>query len=749
MLTLQEFDEKTIEDPLILTPAQFDKTTSKSTPILSPEEFDKEIIKPATILSLEEFDKTPPTPAKPQMQKAPWMARHPNLYAAGKTIAGEIPFAKFIDPEERRDYESYEVGIESPFVMTEQPDIPNKHLIDEELKLVAYLVAGPAFKYGAKPAFHFAMAKAEWLANKTVPKLPGLRKWLPKTYEAARKWLTKPRSVRGKQAILDSEVASEAVPAVVAPKPGPVEKFMAVREKHKSLRKEQDILYSQERAKRFKKAEEVGKRIPGEAGYHAQLKELKGPLPGVRAEYLKNDITQADTNELFNIIRRSEAVTGANNITAERGLAKLLGEKPGYILQPSEEKELVKIFGEDFIKVMQEKGAWDAIKVGAVDVLNIPRAVMSSYDVSAPFRQGLFLINHPKRFFSNFKPMFKSLVSEKAWLASQKEIAERPTYELMKNSRLAIMELGKRLSTREEKFLSQFAEYIPGVRASGRAYTTFLNRLRADVFDDLIKKADKLGLEASINDKLAEQIAHFVNVASGRGKLGALEKVANELNAALFSPRLMASRLTLLNPVYYIKADPFVRKEALKSLFTVSAMTTTILTLAAAGGADVELDPRSSDFLKIKIGGKTRVDILGGVQQYMRAAGQIISGKYISSTTGKEYTLGEGYRPLTRLEIAYRFAESKASPIASFAIALMKGQDITGEKVKVSKEVGKRFVPMVIQDVYDLAVEDPELLPLAALGAFGVGIQTYGPRRRATRGGFAPIGGIGTIKGLE
>jgi len=413
---------------------------------------------------------------------------------------------------------------------------------------------------------------------------------------------------------------------------------------------------------------------------------------------------------------------------------------------------LRKIFPPDFIKtILKKRSTWQKVKKGAAEALNIPRAVMSSYDLSAPFRQGLFLVSHPKRFFGSFKRMFKLFGSEKTFTALQESITQKPTYELMRKSGLALTELGEQLGLREEIFMSNWAEKIPlagrGIRASGRAYVGFLNKLRADVFDDLIKKADKLGLNASQNIDLSTEIARFVNAASGRASLAGLERSAVALNAVFFSPRLIASRLTLLNPGYYITASPFVRKEALKSLFVVTGAATTALGLAKFAGADVGLDPRSADFLKIKVG-NTRIDILGGVQQYMRAAGQIISGEYISSTTGKLVTLGEGYRPLTRYEIATRFLESKYAPPLSFAKAMLGPKKVGDKEVKVSEEVAKRFVPMVMQDIYDIAKEDPELLPLAGLGVFGVGLQTYGPRRKKSKSGYQGIGGIRGISGF-
>jgi hypothetical protein len=282
--------------------------------------------------------------------------------------------------------------------------------------------------------------------------------------------------------------------------------------------------------------------------------------------------------------------------------------------------------------------------------------------------------------------------------------------------------------------MSSWAEKIPvigaGVKASGRAYIGFLNKLRFDVFADLVNKADALGLDPRKNRDLTKALADFINNATGRGTLPTgLQRSAVALNSVFFSPRLLFSRLNLLNPLFYIKQEPFVRKEALKSLFSFVGAGLTVLTLSKMMGADVGDEPRSSDFGKVKIG-NTRFDVWGGFQPLVRVAAQIISGKYISSTTGKEMTLGEGYKPMTRADIVQRFAEGKLAPVPSFVVSLLKQQDSTGEPVNIPKEIGQRFVPMVLQDTYDLAQESPELIPASVLSIFGVGVQTYADRKK-------------------
>lgn len=301
-----------------------------------------------------------------------------------------------------------------------------------------------------------------------------------------------------------------------------------------------------------------------------------------------------------------------------------------------------------------------------------------------------------------------------------------------------------------------WAERIPVygrlVRASNRAWTGLANKLRFDIADDMLEGArvarrssgiiNKLfgiattDLPPEQDAKLLKSIASLVNNGTGRGDLGQLSRAAVVLNATLFSPRLQAARISLLNPLYYLRLEPYVRKEALKTLFTTAGMLGSVLGLAKLAGAKVGDDVYSADFGKIKIG-KTRIDIGGGFQQYIRFVAQFSKGKTVSSVTGKTRKVGEGYPPLTRYDILQRFIEMKEAPVLSFATALMKGQTAIGEEVTVTKEIADRFTPMIAQDMKDLYEEwgTGRMLMLGTLAWFGIGLQTYGPEPPVKRPG--------------
>ncbi len=512
----------------------------------------------------------------------------------------------------------------------------------------------------------------------------------------------------------------------------PVNKIIKALEGAKPIRGEQEAIYSKIRSKQAGALMGIGEKMGGEAGYYKKLGQLKGEMPKVQFESIKKQFTQNELDGLFNKIEGSNLGV-FEKVNAQTGLKKLLGAEGGTIPTQSELKILNEVFPPEFIQaVLKNRSTVQKLFSLGTEALNLPRAIMATADLSAPLRQGVFLIGRPKQFVPAVGDMFKYAFSENAYKGLMEGIKTRPTYPLMRQSKLALTDMSPILASREEAFMSNLAEKIPlfgkVARGSNRAYSGFLNKLRADVFDDLVKSTQKQGVK--VEGKALDDIARFVNSATGRGELGALQRTAPVLNGVFFSPRLMASRLNLLNPVYYANLTPVVRKEALKSLLTFAGTATTVLGLAKLGGADVSADPRNADFGKIKVG-NTRYDILGGFQQYLRLAGQLITGQKINSQSGKLTTLGEGFGVPTRKDIITSFFESKTAPVASFATALLQGRDAVGNKFNLPTEVINRFIPMVISDMYDISKETGN--PLGAIPAiFGTGVQTYGKTELVT-----------------
>jgi len=523
-----------------------------------------------------------------------------------------------------------------------------------------------------------------------------------------------------------------AAPEAQAPVQTVQEKILQALKEAKPVRGEQAKAYSAERSRRLREALIKGQETPGEAGFRGQLSALKGELPKVQYESVRGKVTQTDIDELFNQIEGSRLLAGFEKIGAKNGLAKLVG-RPGVQVPTDSEMELLgRVFGQDFVDTVVAKRGTLHNALGLVSqIVGTPRTLMASTDFSAPLRQGVVAAaGYPKQWASAFGEMFRLAKSDAAFEALGEDIVNRPSYEAMRKGGLALSSIrgSAKATAREEQFMSTLAEKIPVfgrvVRASERAHVGFLTKLRADIFDELVKRAEKAG--ATIDDKFYKDASNFINAATGRGQLpGALHNAGGALSTAFFSPRLVASRLEILSsPVTYMNASPVVRQEALRTLFNFTAAGTTILGLAAAAGANVGTDPRSADFGKIKLG-KTRVDIWGGFQQYPRLAAQLMTGELKSSVTGKVTKLGSHYGAPTRKDLLARFAESKANPAVGFALRLAEGKDIEGKPIKIGKEVRDLFIPLVFQDIEDIAKTDPSLLPLLIPATFGVGVQTY------------------------
>lgn len=508
----------------------------------------------------------------------------------------------------------------------------------------------------------------------------------------------------------------------------PVQKIIAALKEAKPLRGKQEALYSKERAQRVARVAAMGK-VPGEKGYFAQLGQLKGELPKVEFESVRNQIGQQDIDSLFDLVEKSN-ISVFEKVTAKTGLAKLLGGEGGRVPTRGEIELLGEIFPPEFVQSVLDKRPMlqKLLQVGQ-EALSIPKSMMATADLSAAFRQGIAMVGRPKQWAPAFRDMFKYAFSDKAYQDLVGDIRSRPTYQMMRDHKVALADMGGVLNKREEQFMSSLPEKIPVlgglVKGSNRAYTGFLNKLRADTFDDIVKNAKQTGTE--LTPKLLDDAANFVNAASGRGDLGALNKAATVLNSTFFSPRLIASRLQLLNPVYYAQLDPHVRKEALKTVLSSAGIIGGIATAAKLGGLDVGMDPRSADFLKVKHG-NTRWDLGGGFAQYIRLIAQVLTGEKISSTSGRKMTVGEGYKPMTRLGIVGDFAKSKLDPVASLVVGGLEGKNGMGDEFNLSEEVKNRFIPLVIQDIKNLTEEyGAKGIAYAIPGIFGIGSQTYGP----------------------
>ena len=442
------------------------------------------------------------------------------------------------------------------------------------------------------------------------------------------------------------------------------------------------------------------------------------------------ELSGDDMTRAWEQIRGHTNLSGFQKNTTLHALQKLtFGELP----QPAELDLLGRVFGKDLVDqlnaLQKSKGA-----IGLLDVLNLPRTVKASWDFSAPLRQGFLLsVGHPIAWAKSFKPMFKAWGDEEFSQAFYKKMLEAPEMAEAIQSKLYIApidDLAGKLSVREEQFMSRFARKIPGIRRSERAYITFLNSLRFDVFKSTLNSpAFRGAARGDIN-----QLAHYVNIATGRGDLPFAGELGAWINSGFFAPRYAISRFQY--PVEVLRAMKNERLRGMVAKDAIAAIGTGVglLSLAKLSGvADVEIDSRSSDYGKIRVG-NTRYDFWAGEQQVARYLSQFTTGT-------RKLTEGGKVVKTPRLYTLFRFGWSKTSPIPSLGISLLHGTGFTGEKVEPTWEVAGEsavnlFAPIGISDLVDAAHEMgivPGVL-MASPAVFGAGVQTYRPRPIQRRG---------------
>lgn len=507
----------------------------------------------------------------------------------------------------------------------------------------------------------------------------------------------------------------------------PLEKLTEILKGAKYARQLVKPIRKVELGGKFAQAEAAWDAQAGIEGYKASLRKLKGNLTAPKFELGVTEGFDNIVNDVFDTIKGMKQVPYGDRITMGRAMSKIMTKE---VPQPAEIRLIEKYLSPALAGVLEDISKSGGTKAfeKVIDVLGMPRSVLSSTDLSGLLRQGgILATRHPLDVAKSTQPMLKALLSDKNALIVDGIRKARPNYMkgVQHNLYMSPIEVTK-VGLKEEAFASNFVHKIPVigqiVKGSERAYITVLNEIRSRVWETTIKGWEKLGQKITNQD--LDELARFINYATGRGDTRWLGtgNVSTLLNATLFSPKLIMSRIQL--PTMLFSKSPLVRKEAIKTLATFMGTGVTLLgVLDLAGVASVGwLDPRSSDFGKMKVG-NTRLDIWNGYLQYIRFISQI--------TTGQRKTTSGDIVEISRKEVLDRFAQSKASPAFGFLIDMLKGETYMGEEISLdTKDVGEqlknRLLPLFVQDMWD-AIGQEGLTGglIAAPSLLGVGAVTY------------------------
>ena len=443
---------------------------------------------------------------------------------------------------------------------------------------------------------------------------------------------------------------------------------------------------------------------------------------------------------------------------------------------------LEKAFGPQFTQALNDLKPY-GLKSLFSDVMNLPRAVLASGDMSGTLRQSILALGLGPKDWKRFAK--GGIKSAKAFAdpAYAREIDDlvrgasgSADQKVVSNAlqRWGVEFTGSSVRPEEAFQMGQFAKKFLGsneagrlMLASDRSYQTMGNYLRfANGEDSIISMAKLYGKQGDTFEKAVKRIpfeegellAKTLNVITGRSGLKVFKNNsgwAKALNAGFFAPNFLASRalaptllpariiqkvranpsvLNVLNdPKALLKlyqSDPIMQLQA-KSLGGFIAQGAAMLALlkgASAAGFipdfEINTDPRSSDFGKGRVG-STRIDFWGGYAPMVRGAVRIITGEQ-TSISGNTFEVGAG-------EVIWdQFVRSKVAPIPGLLWDAKTGTDFKGDKVEynpdsIDAQVAQALTPLFIQDVIEGFRENGTAGALATAPAsfFGYGANTF------------------------
>jgi hypothetical protein len=356
---------------------------------------------------------------------------------------------------------------------------------------------------------------------------------------------------------------------------------------------------------------------------------------------------------------------------------------------------------------------------------NTLRSMRATADISATLRQGFSLVARDisrgptgwKSLSKKGAQALKATFNENSFDQIQNAMTNEPRFTDFERSGGHFVDLEGGVTKGEELYANSLAEKIPVlghvVRGSERHMVSFLNLMRTDAFYKFMDAAP----DASPAELKA--MADLVNVFTGRGNLGPASQAGKWLGRVFFAPRFAVSRIEApFTPIKHRKL-PRVKAEAQKTVAATAALGGTVLTLAALSGADVEGDPSSPDWGKVRVG-DTVYDIWAGYSQPMRLALKLAASQDRNFDPKRDIGNFIGY---------------KAAPALSTAYELRTGKNMVGQKVTKTDIAKGMVTPIGVGDITDAykAGGTKAALPAGLATMVGVGASTYKKKGRSTR----------------
>lgn len=364
----------------------------------------------------------------------------------------------------------------------------------------------------------------------------------------------------------------------------------------------------------------------------------------------------------------------------------------------------------------RDMGAFERASRG---IGNVFRSTKLGYDMGMVLRQGLFTLGRGKATLKGIENLFKALPSEDAWAAIDHAYFLKETKDgrlLEPIRRAAGLSTSDVFLNPEELTVLQKLKSIPGLGklagALERGQSAFINTVRREAFDHYVEFAK------DVSEKELKARARFINAATGRSNI---KSVPAMLEALMTSPRYTASRWEMIgemarNPFAAFKSE--AARENLKDLGATAALVLGSLKVAELAGFQVEWDPYSNDFMKIRRGDQT-YDPTAGMGKVVRTAARMIG-----YTAGfKEMTARENWGK----EFGKIFSDT-VSPAITVPIALRTGKSITGYDLDDEEKGVWAAAPLILSGfAQTMTAEGAGQALIDTLPEFfGVGTNRYG-----------------------
>ena len=466
-----------------------------------------------------------------------------------------------------------------------------------------------------------------------------------------------------------------------------------------------------------------------------------------------------------------------------------------------------------------------------LEVWGITRALRATAEFSFMLIQGgFYAVSHPLTAIKSLSVAFSHLLSTSRSERFAEQIKTQDWYEGAREDKLAITEVDYKLSAREELFLNGWVNHIWDViglplklvsekafqrwklasfpKAFERSNVGAMNLIRITRYLKGVEMLEAQGKTRETHPQDYKNVADMVNTFTGRASLGGLENnkaTSKLLTTIFFSPKMWASTLKTFTPYAFIhfgkmgsaeigntgnfgkdkkvgkRQVSVAQKMAMADYMKYVGLTTAaVMAIALRYNNDddedtsVELDPRSSDFLKIKIG-NTRVDPWGGRIQMIVLQARLLAESmnrmtreegwaaklgwrdipsYKRTSSGELVRLGEGYTD-TMGGLLTTMTKNKLAPSAAlvnkwlFAKLDKEGNTVDkfGNPYEPSDELINNLYPIYIETIKELYQDQPYTVAtfLTFYAFLGGGAQTYEPPKPKAKAS-GPVKPIAPIK---